>query len=83
MIAGREIDLIQTFQENMVQSGLGQLKDSLGRMMQYCCKGGRLSDVVHMDQGVTHYEYDERGVLVCAIDQVKVTYLRNEEDHVG
>ena len=37
----------------------------------------------HMDQGVTHYEYDDRGFLVCAIDQAKVAYLRNEYDQDG
>ena len=54
---------------------LVQLRDSLGRTMQYRYENGLLSDVVHMDQGVTHYEYDERGFLVRAVDQAEVTYL--------
>lgn len=62
---------------------LVQLKDSIGRTMQYRYERGLLSDVVHMDQGVTHYQYDGRGFLVKAVDQARVTYLENEYDDVG
>ena len=60
-----------------------QLKDSMGRTMQYRYENGFLSDVVHMDLGITHYQYDRRGYLVKAVDQAKVTYLQNQYDDAG
>lgn len=36
-----------------------------------------------MDQGITHYEYDEQGYLTKAVDQAKVTYLENQYDNRG
>lgn len=67
----------------MREGRLIQLTDTLGRTMQYRYEDGRLSDVVHMDQGITHYEYDRRGYLTRAIDQAKVMYLENTYDEAG
>ena len=85
---GGALDAIVTplgdrLQAAMRDGRLVQLKDSLGRTMQYRYENGLLSDVVHMDQGITHYEYDSRGFLVRAVDQAKVTYLCNEYDGNG
>ena len=60
-----------------------QLKDSIGRTMQYHYENGYLADVVHMDLGVTHYQYDCHGYLEKAVDQAKVTYLTNQYDDAG
>ena len=62
---------------------LVQMKDNMGRTMQYRYENGYLTDVVHMDQGITHYEYDEKGYLTKAVDQAKVTYLENRYDGTG
>ena len=47
----------------MRKGRLVQVTDGLGRTMQYRYENGLLSDVIHMDQGITHYEYDEQGYL--------------------
>lgn len=67
----------------MREGRLIQLTDTLGRTMQYRYEDGRLTDVVHMDQGITHYEYDESGYLTKAVDQAKVAYLENQYDENG
>lgn len=67
----------------MREGRLIQITDGLGRTMQYRYENGLLSDVVHMDQGITHYEYDENGYLTKAADQAGVTYLENEYDSRG
>ena len=60
-----------------------QTEDHTGRCMQYRYEKGILVDVVHMDRGITHYDYDESGYLVTATDQTGVTYLENEYDRRG
>ena len=85
---GEMLDVIETplggrLQATMRGGRLVQIRDSLGRIMQYRYENGLLSDVVHMDQGITHYEYDSRGFLVKATDQSEVTYLCNEYDGDG
>lgn len=67
----------------MREGRLIQITDGLGGPMQYRYENGLLSDVVHMDQGITHYEYDENGYLTKAADQAGVTYLENEYDSRG
>lgn len=70
-------------QVTMREGRLIQLIDSLGRTMQYRYENGQLTDVVHMDQGITHYEYDANGYLTKAVDQAKVAYLENRYDAKG
>ncbi|WP_124065275.1 RHS repeat-associated core domain-containing protein [Clostridium sp. E02] len=62
---------------------LVQISDHMGRTMKYRYEGGLLTDVVHMDQGMTHYEYDEKGYLTKAVDQAKIAYLENHYDEKG
>ena len=62
---------------------LVQIRDHVGRTMQYRYENGFLSDVIHMDEGVTHYEYDSNGYLERTVDQAKVTYLENRYDDAG
>ncbi len=85
---GESLETITTalnYQINVTlrEGRLIQLTDTLGRTMQYRYENGRLSDVVHMDYGVTHYEYDGNGYLTKAIDQAKVMYLENRYDDSG
>ncbi|HIS60939.1 MAG TPA: hypothetical protein IAC14_01640, partial [Candidatus Scybalomonas excrementigallinarum] len=60
-----------------------QMKDHIGRTIQYRYENDCLVDVIHMDQGITHYEYDENDYLTRAIDQAGVAYLTNEYDDKG
>ena len=60
-----------------------QMKDHIGRTIQYRYENDCLVDVIHMDQGITHYEYDENEYLTRAIDQAGVAYLTNEYDDKG
>lgn len=83
MLESIEMPLGGRLQVTMRDGRLVQISDSIGRTMQYRYENGLLSDVVHMDQGVTHYEYDSNGYLVRAVDQAKVTYLCNEYDREG
>ncbi len=67
----------------MKEGHLIQISDNMGRTMQYRYEKGLLTDIVHMDQGITHYEYDENGFLTKAVDQTKVAYLENQYDRIG
>ncbi|WP_147525354.1 DUF6531 domain-containing protein, partial [Acetivibrio ethanolgignens] len=60
-----------------------QTRDHTGRTVQYRYEDGLLSDVIHMDGGATHYEYDSHGYLERAVDQAKVAYLENRYDDAG
>ncbi|MFT4104627.1 MAG: DUF6531 domain-containing protein, partial [Lacrimispora sp.] len=65
------------------ESRLIQIADNIGRTMQYRYESGLLTDVVHMDQGITHYDYDSQGYLIKATDQAGVSYLENQYDWKG
>ena len=60
-----------------------QITDEIGRRTQYKYKGGCLTDVVHTDEGITHYEYDEGGRIKSVTDQNGSRYLENEYDEKG
>ena len=46
-------------------------------------RGDLLVDVVHTDEGITHYEYDENGHISSVTDQNGSCYLENEYDVKG
>ncbi len=60
-----------------------QIADETGRRTQYRYEGDLLVDVVHTDEGITHYEYDEGGRIVSVTDQNGSRYLENEYDPKG
>ena len=60
-----------------------QITDEIGRRTQYRYAGDYLVDVVHTDEGITHYEYDENGHIISVIDQNGSRYLENEYDEKG
>ena len=37
-----------------------QITDEIGRRIQYRYEGDLLTDVIHTDKGITHYEYDDK-----------------------
>ena len=60
-----------------------QITDEIGRRTQYRYEGDYLVDVVHTDEGITHYEYDENGRITAVTDQNGSRYLENEYDIKG
>ena len=60
-----------------------QVTDEIGRRTQYRYAGEYLIDVVHTDEGITHYEYDENGHIVSVTDQNGSRYIENEYDEKG
>ena len=59
------------------------MTDDTGRSIQYRYEGNLLTEVVHMDGGITHYAYSEEGYLTRPTDQTGLTYLTNEYDEQG
>ena len=60
-----------------------QITDEIGRRTQYRYAEDCLIDVVHTDEGITHYEYDENGHITSVTDQNGSRYLENEYDETG
>lgn len=60
-----------------------QITDEIGRRTQYRYEGNYLVDVVHTDEGITHYEYDDNGHIISVTDQNGSRYLENEYDETG
>ena len=60
-----------------------QMTDEIGRRTQYRYAGEYLIDVVHTDEGITHYEYDENGHIISVTDQNGSRYIENEYDEKG
>ena len=60
-----------------------QITDEIGRRTQYRYEEDCLVDVVHTDEGITHYEYDENGHITSVTDQNGSRFLENEYDATG
>ncbi len=60
-----------------------QITDEIGRCTRYRYAGDFLTDVVHADEGVTHYEYDNNGHIISVTDQNGSRYIENEYDQNG
>lgn len=71
--------LFFTYKDNKVI----QIKDELGRTVQYKYDGDYLTEVVHVDQGITRYTYDEEGYINSITDQNGQTYTKNFFDKEG
>ena len=71
--------LFFTYKDNKVI----QIKDELGRCVQYKYDGDFLTQVVHVDQGVTRYNYDDQGYISSVTDQNGQTYIKNTFDEKG
>jgi len=62
---------------------LSGMTDDTGRSIGYCYQKDLLTEVVHMDGGVTRYAYSEEGYLTRPTDQTGLTYLVNAYDEKG
>ena len=60
-----------------------EMSDDTGRTIGYRYEKDLLTEVVHMDGGVTRYAYSEEGYLVRPTDQTGLSYLTNEYDEKG
>ena len=60
-----------------------QITDEIGRRIQYRYEGNLLADVIHADEGITHYEYDGNGYIASVTDENGVRYLENVYDEKG
>lgn len=60
-----------------------QITDEIGRRIQYRYEQDLLTDVVHADEGMTHYEYDDSGYIRSVTDENGVRYLENQYDQGG
>ncbi len=71
--------LFFTYKDNKVI----QIKDELGRTVQYRYNGDYLTEVIHVDQGITRYTYNEEGFIDSITDQNGQTYTKNFFDKNG
>ncbi|MCH5262821.1 MAG: AHH domain-containing protein, partial [Lachnospiraceae bacterium] len=62
---------------------LVRMQDDTGRSIGYRYEGGLLTEVIHMDGGVTRYAYSSEGYLIRPTDQTGLSYLTNEYDGTG
>ncbi|WP_077867543.1 pre-toxin TG domain-containing protein, partial [Clostridium saccharobutylicum] len=60
-----------------------EIKDELGRTVKYKYDGHYLTDVIHVDQGVTTYTYDNKGYISSIKDQNGNAYTKNFFDKKG
>ncbi|MFT8349067.1 DUF6531 domain-containing protein, partial [Clostridium saccharoperbutylacetonicum] len=60
-----------------------EIKDELGRIVKYKYDGDYLTDVIHVDQGITRYTYDDKGYISSITDQNGHTYTKNFFDKKG
>ncbi len=60
-----------------------EIADEIGRRIQYRYEGELLTDVVHADEGTSHYAYDENGYIVSVTDENGNRYLENDYDGAG
>uniref|UniRef100_UPI001FAA2CB9 DUF6531 domain-containing protein n=1 Tax=Anaerophilus nitritogenes TaxID=2498136 RepID=UPI001FAA2CB9 len=85
---GSSIHTLKTFSNYMLdfiyENGkIVQIKDEIGRTVQYKYDGDYLTHVVHVDYGITKYEYDEKGYIKAITDQNGNVYTINEFDQEG
>nr|WP_241395739.1 RHS repeat-associated core domain-containing protein [Clostridium beijerinckii] len=60
-----------------------EIKDELGRIVQYKYDGDYLTDVIQVDQGITRYTYDDKGYISSVTDANGHTYTKNFFDKRG
>ncbi len=62
---------------------LVKMSDDTGRSIGYRYENDHLTEVLHMDGGITRYAYSKEGHLVRPTDQTGLSYLTNEYDEKG
>ncbi len=62
---------------------LARMEDSAGRAVEYRYEKNFLTEVVHMDGGVSRYAYTAEGYMETSTDQTGLTYLTNVYDEKG
>ncbi len=72
-------EVIFTFEEDR----LVKLEDGMGRTTGYRYRDGWLAEVVHMDGGISRYDYTGEGYLTRPTDQTGLCYLENTYDEKG
>jgi|GEM_PF-351203 len=85
---GENIETITTFSKYKLfftykDGKVIEIKDDLGRAVQYKYDGDYLTDVIHVDKGITRYTYDEKGYIDSITDQNGNTYTKNFFDKKG
>ncbi|OFS25005.1 DUF6531 domain-containing protein, partial [Clostridium sp. HMSC19A10] len=85
---GRNIETITTFSNYKLffkyrDNKVIEIKDELGRTVQYKYDGSYLTEVIHVDQGITRYTYDENGYVNSITDQNGKMYTKNFFDKTG
>ncbi|WP_099190500.1 RHS repeat-associated core domain-containing protein [Tepidibacter mesophilus] len=85
---GSSIKTLKTFSNYILNfiykdGKIVEIKDELGRTVQYKYEGDYLTHVVHVDYGITKYDYDKQGYVSAITDQNGNTYTVNEFDNKG
>ncbi|MCB2343289.1 AHH domain-containing protein [Clostridium estertheticum] len=85
---GENIDILTTFSNYKLfftykEGKVIQIKDELNRTVQYKYEGQYLTEVVHVDRGITRYTYNEDGFINSITDQNGQTYTKNFFDIRG
>ncbi len=62
---------------------LARMEDSAGRAVAYHYEKNLLTEVVHMDGGVSRYAYTAEGYMETSTNQTGLTCLTNEYDEKG
>ena len=62
---------------------LTRMEDGAGHIVEYRYDKGLLTEVVHMDGGISRYAYTSEGYLETSTDQTGLTYLTNVYDEKG
>jgi len=57
-----------------------QVTDETGRRTQYLYDRDYMTNVVHTDEGITHYEHDGNGHITAVTDHNGSCYMENEYD---
>ena len=85
---GENIESIKTFSNYKVfftykDGKVIEIKDDLDRTVQYKYDGDYLTDVIHVDKGITRYTYDKNGYINTITDQNGHMYTKNFFDKKG
>ncbi|OOM76177.1 putative deoxyribonuclease RhsC [Clostridium puniceum] len=85
---GENIETITTFSNYKLfliykDGKVIEIKDDLDRVVQYKYDGDYLTDVIHVDKGITRYTYDDKGYIDTITDQNGNTYTKNFFDKKG
>lgn len=85
---GENIETLTTFSNyklffTYTDGKITEIKDELGRSVQYKYDGDYLTEAIHVDRGATRYTYDEKGYINSVTDANGNTYTKNFFDKKG